>query len=80
MIRLCFSAARDLAFLSATPEQGEKSTARRIVGLLGVGVFGNAILRPPFSQTNSIQIFIIINIQQFIGKRPQDFEEIPFGF
>jgi NADH/NAD ratio-sensing transcriptional regulator Rex len=80
MIRLCFSAARDLAFLSAAPEQGEKSTAMRIVGLSGVGVFGNAILRPPFSQTNSIQIFTIINIQQLIGKRPQDLEEIPFCF
>jgi hypothetical protein len=72
MIRLCFSAARDLAFLRAAPEQGEKSTAMRIVGLLGVGVLRKAILGPPFSQSNSIRIFIIIDIQQFIGKRLQN--------
>jgi len=79
MIRLYFSAARDLAFLIAAPEQGEKSTAMRIVGLLGVGVLGKAILGPPFSQTNSIHSIFVMDVQKFIGKRPQDLEEIPFG-
>jgi hypothetical protein len=36
--------------------------------------------RLPFSQAHSIHRFFVIDVQQLIGKRTQDLEEIPFGF